>query len=53
MNGFLRDFADDDHERRDWSRRPSKGTLFITEATYQWSATDARGAVVIACHRGV
>ncbi len=39
MNGFPRDFADDDLHGLQWDFRPDKGSFFITEATYQWSAT--------------
>jgi porin len=40
MNGFPQDFAADTKHGLDWDFRPSQGAFFITEGTYQWSATD-------------
>jgi porin len=40
MNGFPRDFGDDDEHGLEWDFRPDEGAFFIAEATYQWSATD-------------
>lgn len=41
MNGFPRDFADDDKHGVDFSFKPTKGSFFILEASYQWVSTKA------------
>jgi len=42
MNGFPRDFTDDDKHGVDFSFKPAKGSFFILEASYQWVPTKAR-----------
>jgi len=42
MNGYPRDFADDDKHGLDFSFHPDEGSFFIGEASYQWLATKAR-----------
>ena len=39
MNGFPRDFADDDKHGVDFRLEPAKGSFFILEGTYQWVPT--------------
>ena len=41
MNGYPRDFADDDKHGLELSFEPSKGAFFIVEATRQWAASTA------------
>ena len=41
MNGFPRDFADDDKHGVDFTFKPTKGSFFILEASYQWVPTKA------------
>lgn len=42
MNGFPRDFADDDKHGVDFRLEPTKGSFFILEGTYQWVPTKAQ-----------
>ena len=39
MNGFPRDFTEDDRHGVDFSFQPTKGSFFILEASYQWVPT--------------
>lgn len=39
MNGFPRDFADDDKHGVDFTFKPREGSFFILEASYQWVPT--------------
>ena len=41
MNGFPRDFADDDKHGVDFTFKPTQGSFFILEASYQWVPTKA------------
>jgi len=41
MNGFPRDFADDDKHGVDFTFKPTEGSFFILEASYQWVPTKA------------
>jgi porin len=40
MNGYPRDFADDDKHGLDFSFDPSNGSFFILEGTRQWAASE-------------
>ena len=42
MNGYPRDFADDDKHGLGIDFRPDKGAFFILESSYQWQSTKAR-----------
>ncbi len=42
MNGYPRDFADDDKHGVDFSADPTKGSFFILEGSYQWLPTKAQ-----------
>jgi len=42
MNGFPRDFADDDKQGVDFAFKPGQGSFFIVEASYQWVPTTAQ-----------
>lgn len=42
MNGYPRDFADDDKHGLDFSFHPDEGSFFIGEASYQWQSTKAK-----------
>ena len=42
MNGYPRDFADDDKHGLDIGFQPDRGVFLISEATWQWAATEAR-----------
>ena len=42
MNGYPRDFENDDEHGLDWSFEPDKGTFIIAETSYQWSATSSQ-----------
>jgi porin len=39
MNGYPRDFADDDKHGVDFTFKPTQGSFFILEASYQWVPT--------------
>ena len=42
MNGFPRDFTDDDKHGVDFTFKPRQGSFFIVEASYQWVPTTAQ-----------
>lgn len=42
MNGFPRDFDDDDKHGVDFRLEPTKGSFFILEGSYQWVPTRAQ-----------
>jgi porin len=39
MNGYPRDFADDDKHGVDFTFKPTQGSFFIVEVSYQWVPT--------------
>jgi len=41
MNGYPRDFADDDKHGVDFTLKPAEGSFFIVEVSYQWVPTKA------------